>query len=152
MTAPNDIDNFDNQDANAGRTKTGKGETDGSFGDGKAGAGAGLGAILSVSKDKAVRAERRAYVGNEAVDALIEFCQDTLVASANLAVSFVKTANAKAFAIVSWVAEFAKTHMRELALNRDQTATRDTRTHAQKKTPGFGMSLGPTGPTMGPTE
>jgi hypothetical protein len=111
-------------------------------------------ARLTPQKLKQVMADWRHLTAQDLIDALVEFFgENPMRASANAAVSWVKNANAKSFAIVNWVLEFGENAVRELVRTRERTASRDTKglRHGQKQRPGpAGIVPGLNGPT-GPT-
>jgi hypothetical protein len=138
-------DPIDSEDENTtGHKKSGKGETDGSFGDGKAGAASGMGMLLSTAKGAQVNAEHRHLVGDGLIEALVEFCSDGLMrATAHLTVVWEKT-----YTIINSFLTFCSKELPKLARGLQRTASRDGRGVQKRKQPGhnLGMDLKPSGP------
>ncbi len=128
--------------------KSGRSETDGSFGGGQAGAGAGIGFILSTAKSDAVKSEHRHLTAGDLIDAIVEFFSEwPMRASANLAVTWDKTkTNFKSFAIVNWVIEVGAQTVKDFMRTRQ---LRDTRGLQKQKGPSnnLGLGMGPLGPS-----
>jgi len=145
MTNPTDDEN----EIAANRAqKGGKGESDGSFGGGKAGAGAGVGFMLSTKKNDHVKGEHRHMVGAELVEALVEFCKDgAMRASANLTVVWNKS-----FAHINSFLTYCQKELPRLAQNLQRGAGRDSKglQRQKPKAPAAGLSMAPNGPN-GPT-
>jgi hypothetical protein len=142
MTDPVDTADDDNS---AGRKKSGKGETDGSFGDGKAGAASGMGMLLSSAKGAQVAGEHRHLVGNSLIEALVEFCADGIrVASAQAELVWNKT-----FSVVTNFVVFLKKDLPLMARALPRAIGRDSRGLQKRKPPGhnLGLDLKPSGPT-----
>ena len=114
----------------------GEGDSD-SFGRGKAGAASAVTttvAKLPPTKLKEVWANFRELKGQDLVDAVVEFfAEGPMRASANAAVSWVKKANAKSFAIVNWALEAGDKAVRDFVRTRDRGAGRDSRGFVQKQ-------------------
>jgi hypothetical protein len=154
-------DPADEEASNEARRSTqgdaGEGDAD-SFGRGKAGSGARVRvARLSPQKLKEVMANWRELTAQELVDAVVEFFSEgPMRASANVVVSWTKSANAKSFAIVNWAIEAGDKAVRELARTRDRMAGRDSKGLKRLQSPKantnkFGLNPGMNGPTGGPT-